>query len=117
MSTAIVGLLCTLIGTGIISSISLYARVSTLTEAQTRTDQQLQRHLDNAVDLGSYRTRDAAIQKMLDSKAPETEVTELHLQLDKAMDKMATKDDVRDQLRALQTLQETIITRTGRTRP
>jgi hypothetical protein len=113
LAFTVIGLLCTLIGTGIVSSITMYVKVSTLTEAQTRTEQSLQRHLDNSIDRDSYMRRDAAIQKQLDAKAGTEEVQELKTQFEKALDKMATKDDLRDQMRTLQTIQETIITRTA----
>jgi hypothetical protein len=75
IATAIIGMLATLIGTGIVSTIILYSHVATLTEAEMRTEQQLQRTLDHAVDKDDYLRRDTQIQR--------------------AMDNMATKDDIR----------------------
>jgi predicted PurR-regulated permease PerM len=81
VGVAIVGLLVSLIGTGIVSMIVLHTQVATLTEAETRTEQQLSRHLDHAVDRENYEKRDASIQNQLNNKATKDEVNELREQV------------------------------------
>jgi hypothetical protein len=69
IATAFIGLGATLIATGLVSTISLYTRVATLTDDLTRTEQLLNKHLDHAVDRDDYLRRDSQIQKAIDAMA------------------------------------------------
>jgi CHASE1-domain containing sensor protein len=88
VGVAIIGLLVSLVGTGIASMISLYARQATLTEQVTNVASTLAKHLDHSVDRDEYLRRDAEIQK--------------------AIEKMATKDELRDVTQTLRDIQTTL---------
>ena len=96
LATAIIGLLCTLIATGVTGMVVLYKDVATLTEAQMRTQKQLDRHLDHSVDRDAWIDKDSAIQKELGQKASKEEVGEI-------------RDQLKEQLRELRTAQELIL--------
>ncbi len=96
LATAIIGLLCTLIATGVTGMVVLYKDVATLTEAQLRTQKQLDRHLDHSVDRDAYINQDAAVQRALSEKASKEEVSDI-------------RDQVKEQLRELRTAQELLL--------
>ncbi len=77
VQSAIIGLLATLIATGIISTVSLYTRVATLTEDVQRTEAQLQKHLEHAVDKDDYLRRDNEIRNAINSMATKDDLREL----------------------------------------
>ncbi|MGA8593388.1 MAG: hypothetical protein WB676_01470 [Bryobacteraceae bacterium] len=52
--TALISLLTALIGTGIVSMINLYTRVSTITDSVARTQAQLDKQLEHSVDREEY---------------------------------------------------------------
>lgn len=77
LGTTVIGLLATLITTGILSMVTLYARVGTLTDNVQRIETTLARHLDHAVDRDEYLRRDAQIQKAIDSMATKDDLRQL----------------------------------------
>lgn len=81
LAVAIIGLLVSLMGTGIVSMVVLYANVSRLTEAQMRTEAQLSKHLDHAVDRDSYEAQTKEIKRSINDKASKDELTELRQQV------------------------------------
>lgn len=81
VSVALVGLLVSLIGTGIASMFSLAYRQAELASQVKETSAALARHLDHAVDKESYDKRDRAIQKMLDNAATKEELNGLKEEL------------------------------------
>jgi hypothetical protein len=96
LAIGLIGLLLSLIGTGIVSMISLYTNQAALTQQVKATSEAIQRHLDHSVDKDDYIRRDKEIQG--------------------AIDKMATKDELRDlrqsldgQTQVLRDLQTTMV--------
>lgn len=77
IGTAIIGLLVSLIGTGIVSMISLYTRQAALTEQVGQTSSALAKHLDHAVDRDEYLRRDAEIQRAIEKMATKEELQDL----------------------------------------
>jgi hypothetical protein len=94
----IIGLLVSLMGTGIVAMISLYARQAALTEQVRETSESVAKHLDHSVDKDDYVRRDNEIRR--------------------AMEKMATKDEVNELRHSIDSqtemLREAIATRGGR---
>lgn len=88
LGTALISLLTALIGTGVVSMINLYARVATVTDSVARTQIQLDRQVEHSVDREEYLRRDREIQR--------------------AIERMATKDEVRDVNDTLRSIQESI---------
>jgi hypothetical protein len=89
VGTAIIGLMATLIGTGLVSMITLYTRVSTLTDDVVRTEQTLAKHLDHSVDRDDYLRRDTQIQKALDQMATKEDLRQLRITI---LEMMSSKD-------------------------
>ena len=85
LGTAIIGLLATLVTTGIISMCTLYTRVATLTDDVGRIETSLARHLDHSVDRDEWLRRDAAIQRAIDSMATKEDVKELREMIQNAL--------------------------------
>ncbi|MFZ0589609.1 MAG: hypothetical protein WAM39_03950 [Bryobacteraceae bacterium] len=54
LGTALISLLTALIGTGVVSMINLYARVSTIADSVARTQAQLDKQLEHSVDREEY---------------------------------------------------------------
>jgi hypothetical protein len=81
IGTAIIGLTATLIGTGLVSMITLYTRVSTLTDDVQRTEAALARHLDHSVDRDEYLRRDQQVQKALDNMATRDDLRQLRIMI------------------------------------
>ena len=79
IGTALIGLMATLIGTGLVSMITLYTRVSTLTDDVQRTEATLAKHLDHSVDRDDYLRRDSQIQKALDQMATKDDLRQLRI--------------------------------------
>lgn len=79
IATTLIGLLGTLIATGIVSMISLYSRVSTLTEDVHRTEAALARHLDHSVDRDEWLRRDQQVQKAIDNMATKDDLKQLRM--------------------------------------
>jgi HEAT repeat protein len=77
VGVAIIGLLVSLVGTGVVSMIALYTRQATLTEQVTATSAALAKHLDHSVDRDEYLRRDAAIQRTIDNMATKEELRDL----------------------------------------
>ncbi|MGA8597918.1 MAG: hypothetical protein WB676_24650 [Bryobacteraceae bacterium] len=77
-----------LIGTGVVSMATLYARVSAITDSVARTQTQLDKQMEYAVDREEYLRRDREIQR--------------------ALERMATKDELRDVNDTLRSIQESI---------
>ena len=77
VGVAVVGAVVTLIGSGVMSNISLSADVAKLTADEARLEKDLTRHLDHSVDKDTYERRDRIVQKQLDDKASREEVTQL----------------------------------------
>ena len=88
LGTALISLLTALIGTGLVSMVTLYARVSTITDSVARTQTQLDKQVEHAVDREEYLRRDREIQR--------------------ALERMATKDELRDVNDTLRSIQESI---------
>ena len=102
VGVSIIGLLISLLGTGIVSMILLYTHVATLTEAETRTEQQLARHLDHSVDRDAYEKRDASIQRQLNERVTKDEFNDL---------KISVKEELIDLKDALHSMQEVAVRR------
>ena len=68
--------------------VTLYARVSTITDSVARTQAQLDKQVEHAVDREEYLRRDREIQR--------------------ALERMATKDELRDVNDTLRSIQESI---------
>lgn len=81
MSTLIT-MIGTLIVTGVLGMVTLYTRVSTLTETVQTMQVQVQRSLDHTVDRDEYLRRDAQIQHGIDSMATKDELRGMQRQLD-----------------------------------
>jgi len=79
IATMLIGLLGTLLASSIVSMISLYARVSTLTEDVHRTEAVLARHLDHSVDRDEWLRRDQQVQKAIDNMATKEDLKQLRL--------------------------------------
>jgi hypothetical protein len=86
LGVAIIGLLVSLIGTGIVSMISLYTRQATLTEQVNATSLQLNKHLDHSVDRDEYIRRDSEIQHAIEKMASKEELRELRRSIDSQTD-------------------------------
>jgi len=82
IATALVGMLATLICTGVMSMITLYTRVTTLTDNVQTMQTQMQRTIDHGVDRDEYLRRDVQIQRALDSMATKDELKAMQRQLD-----------------------------------
>ena len=82
LATALIGMLGTLICTGVISMITIYARVTTLTDTVQAMQQQVQRSIDHTVDRDEYLRRDTQVQSALDRTATKDELRVLQHQLD-----------------------------------
>lgn len=82
LGVAIIGLLVSLIGSGVVGMIALYVNQARLTEQVTRTSSDLAKHLEHSVDRDDYLRRDS-------------EITHL-------IEKMATKEELRDVRRTLE---------------
>ena len=85
LGTAIIGLLATLVTTGIISMCTLYTRVATLTDDVGRIETSLARHLDHSVDRDEWLRRDAAIQRAIDSMATKEDLKDLRNMIQDAL--------------------------------
>ena len=59
--------------------LTLYTRVSTLTDDVQRTEAALAKHLDHAVDRDDYLRRDSQIQKALDQMATRDDLRQLRI--------------------------------------
>ena len=88
LGTALISLLTALIGTGLVSMVTLYARVSTITDSVARTQAQLDKQVEHAVDREEYLRRDRETQR--------------------ALERMATKDELREVNETLRSIQESI---------
>jgi hypothetical protein len=88
LGTAMISLLTALIGTGVVSMINLYARVGAIADSVARTQTQLDRQVEHSVDREEYLRRDREIQR--------------------ALERMATKDELRDVNDTLRSIQESI---------
>jgi hypothetical protein len=88
LGTAQISLLTALIGTGVVSMVTLYARVSTITDSVVRKQTQLDKQVEHAVDREEYLRRDREVQR--------------------ALERMATKDELRDVNETLRSIQESI---------
>lgn len=83
LAVAIIGLLVSGIGTGIVGVVTIYVNQARLTDQVMRTSADLSEHLKHSVDKEAYERRD-------------TEITHL-------IEKMATKEELRDVRRSLDT--------------
>src|SRR5256885_2148707 len=81
LASAIIGLLCSLIATGIVSMVSLYSHVETLTEDVRRTEVALGRHLEHSVDRDEWLRRDAQVQRSIDAMATKDDLVQLRAYL------------------------------------
>jgi hypothetical protein len=81
ITTSLIGLGATLVATGLVSTISLYTRVAQLTDDVTRTEQLLSKHLDHSVDRDEYLRRDTQIQKAIDAMATKDDLRQLRLMI------------------------------------
>jgi hypothetical protein len=88
LGTALISLLTALIGTGVVSMIKLYARVSTIADSVVRTQTQLDKQVEHSVDREEYLRRDREIQR--------------------ALERITTKDELRDVNDTLRSIQESI---------
>ena len=91
----IIGLLMSLVGTGIVSTISLYTTQAALTAQVHQTSEQLARHLDHAVDKDDYLRRDKEIQAAIEKMASKEELR-------------AVKESLDSQTQMLRDLQQTL---------
>lgn len=80
--TTLISMIGTLIVTGLIAMISLYTRVATLTDNVQIVQQQVQRSIDHSVDRDEYLRRDTQVQAALDRMATKDELKVLQHQLD-----------------------------------
>ncbi|MFZ0592934.1 MAG: hypothetical protein WAM39_20920 [Bryobacteraceae bacterium] len=88
LGTALISVLTALIGTGVVSMINLYARVGAIADSVTRTQTQLDKQVEHAADREEYLHRDREIQR--------------------ALERMATKDELRDVKETLRSIREWI---------
>ena len=88
LGTALISLLTALIGTGVVSMINLYAHVGAIADSVARTQVQLDKQIEHSVDREEYLRRDREIQH--------------------ALERMATKDELRDVNDTLRSIQESI---------
>jgi galactokinase len=83
-----ISLLTALTGAGLVSRVTLYARVPTITDAAARTQAQIDKQVDHCVDREEYLRRDREVQR--------------------ALERMATKDELRDVNDTLRSIQDSI---------
>ncbi len=88
LGTALISLMTALIGTGVVSMINLYAHVGAIADSVARTQVQLDKQIEHSVDREEYLRRDREIQH--------------------ALERMATKDELRDVNDTLRSIQESI---------
>lgn len=82
LGVAIISLLATMIGTGVVSMISLHTSQATLTEQVKATSEALAKHLDHSVNRDEYLRRDKEIQSAIESMATKEELHYVRQSLD-----------------------------------
>lgn len=95
LAKAIISLLITLIGTGILSMFTLYIKVTSLSDSVRVTSEILRKHLDDSVSDKQYTKDMAQRDEQLKSFATRTEFVLLQKQLD---DQTATLRRVEEKL-------------------
>lgn len=99
IGTAIIGLFCTLIGTGVIAQINLYVRVATMTESVSAVSETLKKHLADAVSERQYQRDQSAVYEQMRSMATKDEFRSLQRQIDNQTDVLHKIEDKLDHRR------------------
>lgn len=90
---AVIGLLATLLGTGILSLFTIYVKVATLTDAITTVSETQQKQLADGVSERQYQRDQAAVYEAIRGLATKQEVAAVARRLD---DQMAMLNKIED---------------------
>lgn len=82
LGVAIVGLLVSAIGTGIVGIITIYVNQARLTDQVQRTSADLAEHLKHSVDKDEYVRRDQEFQHLIEKMATKEELRDVRRSLD-----------------------------------